>query len=312
MKKTNSAHKNPENLNNYRGRFAPSPSGELHFGSLLAAMASYADALSHKGEWLLRIDDIDLPRVVAHSDQHIIETLELCGFQWHGPITYQSQCIGQYHEALAQLSQLDLTYPCTCSRKKIKSLSVNGIYPGTCRERSVSLPGSRGQNNQDYAIRIKVPDNEIHFFDQVQQDYHMVLSQEVGDFVIFRRDKVYSYQLSVVVDDFHSGISHVIRGYDLLDSTPRQMFLQQMLGYPCPEYGHIPLAVTEDNLKLSKLSHARKVSCDVKTLVLAARFLGQNVMNPNDYDNKEDFWQHLIQIWDLNRVPKMEKQEIMY
>jgi len=275
-------------------------------------MASYADARSHKGQWLLRIDDIDQARIVIDSDQHIIKTLEQCGFQWDENISYQSQCLNQYQQALHKLTELEHTYPCTCSRKQIKALSVNGIYPGTCRNRSLLSDSGQSLANLDYAIRVKVSADKIKFIDQIQRDYSMILSQEVGDFVIFRRDKVFSYQLSVVVDDFYSQISHVIRGYDLIDSTPRQIFLQQLLDFPTPHYGHIPLAVTEDNLKLSKLSHARKVSCDIKTLVLAARFLGQNVMNPRDYDNKEDFWLHLWQIWDLNKVPKMEKQEIMY
>jgi len=312
LKKTNSEQNNYNNHKKYRGRFAPSPSGELHFGSLLAAMASYADAHSHNGQWLLRIDDIDKPRIVVDSDQHIIQTLEQCGFQWDGPITYQSQYLNQYQQALEQLTELGFTYPCTCSRKQIKALSVNGIYPGTCRKHMALSSSDQSHAFSEYAIRVTVPEDEIKFIDLIQQSYGMRLNQEVGDFVIFRRDKVFSYQLSVVVDDFQSQISHVIRGYDLIDSTPRQIFLQLLLGYPIPEYGHIPLAVTDDNLKLSKLTHARKVSCDIKTLVLAARFLGQKVMNPNDYDHKEDFWQHLLQIWDLKAVPKMEKREIMY
>lgn len=275
-------------------------------------MASYADARSNNGQWLLRIDDIDQARVVANSAQHIIRTLEQCGFQWDESISYQSQCLNQYQQALEQLADLGLTYPCNCSRKQIKALSVNGIYPGTCRAQSFSTVSGQSHANEDYAIRIKVPAQEIKFIDQIQLGYSMNLTKEVGDFIIFRRDQVFSYQLSVVVDDFNSQITHVIRGHDLIDSTPRQILLQQLLSYPIPQYGHIPLAVTDNNLKLSKLSHARKVVCDVKTLVLAAHFLGQKVMNPNDYGSKEDFWQHLLQIWDLNRIPKMEKLEIMY
>lgn len=292
----------------YRGRFAPSPSGELHFGSLLAAMASYADARSNNGSWLLRIDDIDQDRVIADSDQHIIKTLEHCGFQWDESISYQSHCISDYQTALQDLIQNDLTYPCSCSRKQLRALAV---YPGTCRNKIIT--GSQQKPDiPEHAIRIKLPSAEIKFTDQIQQSYSQHLAREVGDFVILRKDKVFSYQLSVVVDDYMSGISHVIRGYDLLDSTPRQMYLQQQLGYPTPEYAHIPLAVTNDNLKLSKLSHARKVVSDLQTLVLAAQFLGQKTMRHNDYDSREDFWQHLFLQWDINRVPKMEKQKIMY
>lgn len=297
---------------NYRGRFAPSPSGELHFGSLLAAMASYADARSQNGRWLLRIDDIDQARVIPDSAQHIIKTLEQCGFQWDENISYQSQCLTQYHQVLEHLIQTRCTYPCNCSRKQINARSNNkGIYPGTCRNKTI-VPHFTAASPVDSAIRIKVSSGKISFVDQIQQTCSQDLIQEVGDFVIFRRDKVFTYQLSVVVDDYMSNISHIIRGYDLLDSTPRQIYLQQQLGYPTPQYAHIPLAVTHDNLKLSKLSHARKISCDIKTLVLAAKFLGQDIMTHKDYETKEDFWQSLFINWDINKVPGMEKQEIMY
>lgn len=304
MKKNNSVQKP------YRGRFAPSPSGELHFGSLLAAMASYADARHHNGSWLLRIDDIDQARVVKHSDQHILNTLEQCGFEWDEKVSYQSQCIHHYQSALEKLNQAKLSYPCTCSRKQLKALSDSGIYPGLCRHKIV-----RDSNDKNSAIRIKVSSERISFIDQIQQSYSQKLSQDVGDFIIYRRDNVFSYQLSVVVDDFQSGITHIVRGYDLLDSTPRQIYLQQLLSYPQPHYAHIPLAVSEENLKLSKLSQAKKINCNLNTLVLAAHFLGQemgqNELDNNDFDNIDDFWQYLISNWDINRVPRMEKQVIM-
>ncbi len=269
-------------------------------------MASYADARKNNGSWLLRIDDIDLARVAADSDLHIIKTLEQCGFQWDEKISYQSQCMGRYQQALEKLQQANITYPCFCSRKQIKALAHNGIYPGTCRNKSFN------KSVQPYAIRIKVSTDEISFVDQIQKIYSQQLNQSVGDFVIFRRDQVFTYQLSVVVDDYLSQISHVVRGNDLLASTPRQIYLQQQLGYPKPQYAHIPLAVTHDNLKLSKLSHAKKVVCDLQTLVLAAEFLGQDIMKHMDYQTKEDFWRHLFINWDINKVPKMAKQEILY
>ncbi|MCW8928857.1 MAG: tRNA glutamyl-Q(34) synthetase GluQRS [Gammaproteobacteria bacterium] len=295
----------------YRGRFAPSPSGELHFGSLLAAMASYTDARHNKGDWLLRIDDIDQARVINNSDKHILSTLEHCGFEWDESITYQSQYLEHYQEALERLNQTELTYPCTCSRKQIKEMSENmdiknGIYPGTCRNKNKhNIP------KNTYAIRLKVPVEQFSFNDHIQGDYSQNLAQDVGDFVVYRRDNVFSYQLSVVVDDFQSKISHIVRGYDLLDSTPKQMYLQQLLDYPKPQYAHIPLAVTQDNLKLSKLSHAKKVTGNLETLVLAAQFLGQKVPDSKDFDNKDDFWQYLVTYWDINKVPRMEKQIIM-
>ena len=279
-------------------------------------MASYADARSHNGSWLLRIDDIDQARVVRHSDLYILNSLEQCGFNWDEKVTYQSQNISRYQHALEKLNHTELNserlcYPCSCSRKQLKALSDNGIYPGLCRNKQL-----HDINDKNSAIRIKVPSESIAFIDQIQQKYSQNLSQDAGDFIIYRRDKVFSYQLSVVVDDFYSDITHIVRGYDLLDSTAKQIYLQKLLDYPQPHYAHIPLAVSEEHLKLSKLSQAKKINSDLKTLVLAARFLGQepgqNRLNPKDFDNKDDFWQYLIVNWDINKVPKMEKQIILY
>ena len=292
----------------YRGRFAPSPSGELHFGSLLAAMASYADARSHKGSWLLRIDDIDQARVVKYSEQHILTTLEQCGFEWDEAVTYQSQSLAYYQNALADLKLKQLTYPCNCSRKQLKALSDSTIYPGLCRNKALT-------ETENTALRLKTTGKIISFTDRIQQHYSQQLNRDVGDFIIYRRDKVFSYQLSVIVDDFYSNISHIVRGYDLLESTPKQIYLQQLLHYPQPQYAHIPLAVSADKLKLSKLSQAKKVDCDLKTLFLAATFLGQSParhgLNDHDFATINDFWHYLIINWDINTVPKMEKQMIM-
>ena len=286
-------------------------------------MASYADARSHNGHWLLRIDDIDQARVVKDSDLHIIKTLEQCGFLWDEKISYQSRCVTHYQQALEKLIAANLSYPCYCSRKQIKALSRGGIYQGTCRDNHF-VPGDAFvqsnafvrsnalQNTQDYAIRIKIRSKEILFSDAIQGDQQQNIAQEVGDFVIFRRDQVFSYQLSVVVDDYLSHISHVVRGFDIMDSTARQIYLQQQLGCPTPQYAHIPLAVTAENLKLSKLSQAKKIDCNIATLVLAAQFLGQQIMTDKDYDTIDDFWQHLFSIWDINKIPKMEKKTIMY
>lgn len=296
--------------NIYRGRFAPSPTGELHFGSLLAAMASYADARSHQGEWLVRIDDIDQARVIKDSDKHILSTLEQCGFQWDENVTYQSQSLNKYQEALQKLNQAEQTFPCVCSRKQIKEHSeklaiTNGVYPGTCRN------SHNNHIDKEHSIRLKTPHKNLSFCDQIQGQYTQNLQRNMGDFIIYRRDKVFSYQLSVVVDDFQSNITHIVRGFDLLDSTPKQIYLQQLLDYPKPVYAHIPLAVTQENLKLSKLSHATKVNCSIETLVLAAHFLGQKCLNSKEFDSKDDFWQYLVTNWDIKKVPKMEKQMIL-
>ncbi|MCP3850063.1 MAG: tRNA glutamyl-Q(34) synthetase GluQRS [Gammaproteobacteria bacterium] len=310
MKKTTFSHKK------YRGRFAPSPTGELHFGSLLAAMASYADAKSHQGDWLVRIDDIDQARVISHSDKNILKTLEQCGFQWDEDIRYQSQCLTHYQEALDKLYELRLAYACTCSRKELKEkakalATKEGVYPGTCRKHLSQETSEQKKPTKPFAIRLKTPDESIILIDQIQGEYTQNLRQEVGDFIVYRKDHVFSYQLSVVVDDFQSQISHIVRGHDLLDSTPKQMVLQRLLTYPQPSYAHIPLAVSQEHLKLSKLSQAQKVDCSIKSLVTAAQFLGQKTLKPENFETKNDFWQHLIQYWDINRVPRMEKQMIL-
>ena len=289
----------------YRGRFAPSPSGELHFGSLLAAMASYADARSHHGKWLIRIDDIDQARVVNGSEQHLLQTLEQCGFSWDETVSHQSHHLQHYQQAIAALKQQQQIYPCSCSRKQLKALGVDQLYPGFCRHKKIT-------ELQDNAIRIKLTDEPITFNDIIQGRQQQQLALSSGDFIIYRRDNVFSYQLSVVVDDFLCNISHVIRGYDLLESTAKQIYLQQLLNYPRPCYAHIPLAVNTEQLKLSKLCQAKKINCDVKTLVQAARFLGQKISSDRDFDSIDDFWQYLIAHWDINRVAKMEKQVIMY
>ena len=290
----------------YRGRFAPSPTGELHFGSLLAAMASYADARSHKGRWLLRIDDIDQARVVKHSDQHILKTLEQCGFEWDESLTYQSHNSEHYHRALDVLNQSQQTYACNCSRKQLNQHPKHPIYPGFCRHKPVD-----SIHQADSAIRILVPSEPITFSDHIQGDFSQNLSHESGDFIIYRRDHVFAYQLSVVIDDYYSQITHIVRGSDLLDSTIKQIYLQQLLNYPQAQYAHIPLAVSQENLKLSKLSQAKKVTADLKTLLLAAQFLGHNIGTPHDFSNINDFWQCLIANWDINQVPKLEKQVII-
>lgn len=290
----------------YRGRFAPSPTGELHFGSLLAAMASYADARKHNGRWLLRIDDIDQARVVKYSDLHILSTLEQCGFEWDESVTYQSQCLSRYQSILQVLKNTNKTYSCDCSRKQLKAYSDSPVYPGFCRNKAAAKP-----NSANSAIRIKVPSEPISFFDQIQQHCSQQLSHESGDFIIYRRDKVFSYQLSVVIDDYYSNINHIIRGCDLLDSTPKQIYLQQLLRYPQPCYAHIPLAVSQNNLKLSKLSQAKKVNSDLKTLLSAAAFLGQKINKDYKFVSTNDFWQYLIANWDIKRIPRMEKQTII-
>lgn len=231
----------------YRGRFAPSPTGPLHIGSLYTALASYLQAKAMDGTWLLRIDDIDPPRTVPGSADKIRRTLEALGLCWDGPALCQSQRGEAYRAALARLEADGLIYPCTCSRK---DLDGHAVYPGFCRSRA---PGSV---RESHALRIVTAGVRIAFEDRVRGRVEQNLETEVGDFILYRRDRVFAYHLATVLDDAEQGITDVLRGLDLLDSTPRQIYLQQRLGLPEPTYAHIPILVDSQGQKLSKQTFA--------------------------------------------------------
>ncbi|HEY5801581.1 MAG TPA: tRNA glutamyl-Q(34) synthetase GluQRS [Burkholderiaceae bacterium] len=242
----------------YIGRFAPSPTGPLHMGSLVAAMASYLDAKVHGGQWLVRIEDLDFDRNVAGADQAILASLARCGMQWDGEVTWQSQRQPLYDAALAQLEAQ--TYACGCSRKEIADSQLGGpqqkaapVYPGTCRYGLA--PGKTAR-----ATRVRVPDPAfaaIAFEDRWCGHVAQNLALEAGDFVLRRADGFWAYQLAVVVDDGAQGITDIVRGADLLDSTPRQLFLQRLLCLPQPRYLHVPVVTNELGEKLSKQTGAR-------------------------------------------------------
>jgi glutamyl-Q tRNA(Asp) synthetase len=245
----------------YRGRFAPSPTGQLHSGSLLAALGSFLQARAHRGEWLLRIEDLDTPRVVPGAAEEIVRTLEHFGFEWDGPITWQSQRTSLYASAIDALLASNLLYPCSCSRRDLASvLRVSDVdandepyYPGTCRN------GPR-RTDVPLALRLRTGDRELRFVDGLQGRCTHNVAREVGDFVVRRRDGLHAYQLAVVVDDAEQGITEVVRGCDLLSSTPRQMLLQEALGLPQPRYMHLPLLLEADGRKLAKSRHSVPVS----------------------------------------------------
>ena len=230
----------------YIGRFAPSPTGPLHIGSLYTAFASFLQARSQQGLWLLRIDDLDTPRNIKGSGDSILKTLETFGLHWDGRVTYQSQTLGLYHEILDQLSQDKLIYPCTCSRK-----TLTAVYSGICRNKQI-LPDS------PYSLRIKTDDRFIAFNDRLQGLISQNLADH-GDFILKRKDQIIAYQFAVVIDDDRQHISHIVRGYDLLDSTPRQIYLQQLLGFVTPDYMHVPVIIDEQGYKLSKQTRATAV-----------------------------------------------------
>ncbi len=258
----------------YTGRFAPSPTGPLHFGSLVAAVASWLDARTASGRWLVRIEDLDRPRVQPGATEEILGALATLGLEWDGVVLYQSAREAVYRGALERLAAH--TYWCGCSRREITDsflgLAVDGarIYPGTCR-------GGLPRDKVPRALRVRVPDEEIGFVDRVQGPQSQALAREVGDFVLYRADGLFAYQLAVVVDDAAQGVTDVVRGADLLDSTARQIYLQRLLGVPTPRYLHVPVAVDAHGQKLSKQTGARAVDIrNAKAEVAAAlAFLGQ-------------------------------------
>lgn len=288
---------------NYRGRFAPSPTGPLHFGSLAAAVASYADARHHGGEWLVRIEDVDTPRTVAGAAADILALLAACGMQHDGNIIYQSTRSAAYDAALNQLRRHKLAYQCACSRREIADSGLRGIegpvYPGTCRSGIGEKPAR--------AWRVDTRGAVIGFDDAVQGHIVQNLETDIGDFVLYRADHVYAYQLAVVVDDAEQGITDIVRGADLLDSTPRQIYLQRLLGLPTPRYLHVPVAVNAGGEKLSKQTRAQPVDPQhaLPALVIALEFLGQQ---PPAFETIPALWQWAIANWRRERVPKARVQ----
>ncbi|MGA8863883.1 MAG: tRNA glutamyl-Q(34) synthetase GluQRS [Gallionella sp.] len=242
----------------YRGRFAPSPTGPLHFGSLVAAIGSYLDAKHHQGKWLVRIDDLDTPRTVNGAASRILRTLEAHGLHWDGDIVYQSTRTPAYEEAFLRLKEKNLIYACACSRREIADSALTRghehIYSGTCRS-------GLAQGKVARAWRVRVNDTRmIALNDLLQGNLAQELASEVGDFILLRADGLFAYQLAVVVDDAAQGITHVVRGADLLFSTPRQVYLQQLLGLATPSYMHLPVAVNARGEKLSKQTLAQPVA----------------------------------------------------
>jgi glutamyl-Q tRNA(Asp) synthetase len=281
----------------YIGRFAPSPTGHLHLGTLAAAMASYLDARQHQGQWLLRIENIDPPREIAGSSDSIIRSLDDFGFEWDGEILYQSTRTEQYQYYLQQLLDRRMAYSCCCSRKDLSDAPSNeageSIYPGTCREKSYNAA-------TDVAFRLLTNDEPVCFADAIQGDICQRIASAVGDFVILRKDGFFAYQLAVVVDDQLSGVTHVVRGQDLLWSTPRQIYLQQQLGFNTPAYAHIALLLDTEGQKLSKSSNnGQPPEMSITSLLQAWEKLGQQPASRDDFAHIEDFWRWATQHWQL-------------
>ena len=285
----------------YRGRFAPSPTGLLHAGSLLTAVGSYLDARSRGGQWLLRIEDLDPPREVPGAATAILRTLEAFGFEWDGEVVWQSRRHHLYRAALDGLIASGAAYPCGCTRKEIAAVARRGIdgyvYPGTCRD---GLPPGRAAR----AWRLRVPPGIVEFDDRVMGVQRQNVAEAVGDFVLRRADGMWAYQLAVLVDDAEQGVNAVVRGADLLDSTARQIVLLEALGLPRPTYAHLPLVVNAAGEKLSKQTLAPAVSNDdcVTELKTALARLGHSP--PVDCGSVAELWRWAIAHWELARVPR--------
>lgn len=282
----------------YVGRFAPSPTGPLHFGSLVAALASYFDAKSNKGTWLVRMEDLDPPREPTGTAEFILEQLHALGLEWDNEVLYQSRRLDVYRATLERLKATGLCFACDCTRPRIKS--IGGIYDGKCRD--LKLPFNAG-----LATRVMTNKNLVEFVDAVQGSYSQILEQDLGDFTLLRKDSLFAYQLAVVVDDADQGISHVVRGYDLLESTPRQIYLQQLLGFLTPQYAHVPVVVNKQGRKLSKQHFADAIDVKAASRVLhnAMRFLGLRPADTQNSDSPAELLAWGIDNWDIQAVPKL-------
>ncbi len=279
------------------GRFAPSPTGPLHFGSLLTAIASYCDARARQGRWLLRIEDTDIPRIQPGAESAILRALEKFGFEWDGEMVRQQDRLDLYEAALQQLRARQQVYACACSRKQLEGYSH---YPNFCRHKQLDFAGQ--------AIRLKVADQTICFEDALLGHCCENLIHSTGDFVLKRRDGIISYQLAVVIDDAAQGVTHVVRGADLLDNTVRQIWLGQCMGLPALQYCHLPLAMNDKGQKLSKQNLAVALdSTQAPQLIQAAlQALQQPAVIP---DSPQRMLAQAVAQWDLQRIPKQMQVE---
>lgn len=280
----------------YIGRFAPSPTGPLHFGSLVAALASYLDARANQGRWLVRMEDIDPPRAQPGADRSILEALEAHGLEWDGEVLLQSTRSGAYQRVIDRLIESDTAFYCNCSRQQLKQQPV---YPGTCRQRRIA-------DRENCAVRIKVEPLEIRFLDEIQGEQSQRMDRDIGDFVIFRRDGFFAYMLAVALDDAFQNISKVVRGCDLLDSTARQIYLLKTLNLSVPEYCHLPVIVNQVGQKLSKQNLAQPLQDkqSSRNLYRALIALGQNPLRELEGATTEEILGWGIANWNMDLVPR--------
>ena len=290
----------------YVGRFAPSPTGPLHFGSLVAAVASYLQARARDGRWLVRIEDIDPPREQPGATELILRGLEAYGFAWDGDIIYQGASRPAHDEALQSLLDRGLAYRCSCSRKDLADAPrgpLGTIYPGTCRS---------GSDADEFAIRVRTNDEPITFQDLLQGTQTQRLESESGDFVILRRDGLIAYQLAVAVDDELQGVTEIVRGIDIMPSTQRQIWLQQLLGFTTPAYAHIPVITHPDGDKLSKLTGAPGIPLDEVRPVLVAALIALRQEPPDDLAaaTLDEIWSWATEHWKIERLQGLASARI--
>jgi glutamyl-Q tRNA(Asp) synthetase len=289
----------------YRGRFAPSPTGPLHFGSLVAAVASYADARAARGEWLLRIEDVDTTRTRPGAADAMLATLERLGFEWDGPVWHQSARTSFYDHALEQLRAAGRIYECACTRAERAADPVSAIgervYPGICRDGVDAALASRRRR----ASRVRVDATTVAFTDRLYGPQQQALAADVGDFVVRRSDGLYAYQLAVVVDDAAQSITDIVRGADLLASTPRQLFLQQLLGLPRPRYLHVPIAVDAHGHKLSKETGAARLPAQPLLALIAAWQFLEQPLPVEAPQSVSEFWQWAQARWRPAALPRV-------
>lgn len=287
----------------YRGRFAPTPSGPLHFGSLVTALASYCDARSHQGQWLLRMEDVDTPRNVAGAADDILKTLEYFGFEWDGQVLFQSQRFDAYEETLESLRTEGRVFACQCSRKQLMAETpeygpLGMIYPGHCRNLNL--------DHRKHSQRLNLSNAGVQGFTDLHSGpFKIDISQQVGDTVVKRVDGIYAYHLAVVVDDAWQGINTIVRGADLLEVTSLHLYLNHLLGFENAEYLHIPLILNPDGKKLSKQTGARALDRDQSTrlLVKALKMLGQAVEPDLDQASNHEVIEYAINHWDRGQIP---------
>jgi glutamyl-Q tRNA(Asp) synthetase len=287
----------------YRGRFAPSPTGPLHFGSLVAALGSFLEARARNGSWLVRMEDLDAPRNVPGAADDILRSLDAHGLAWDEGVSYQSTRRSLYAEALRGLDARGLVYACACTRRELADSAIApdgaAVYPGTCR---AGLPPARVGR----AVRLRV-DGSVRVDDAIQGSVVQNLETDVGDFVLRRADGIYAYQLAAVVDDAAQRITGIVRGADLWWSTPRQVYLQRALGVPTPEYAHLPVVVDGHGRKLSKQTLARRLDdgAAADNLLSALRFLGQDTLERRAYADANAVVAWARARWDPARIPRV-------